>query len=29
MKSPTGIAITYRREAELTKDGLMHLSHWK
>ena len=29
MKCPTRIAITYRREAELAKAGLMHLSHWK
>ncbi len=29
MKCPTEIAITYRREAELAKNGLMPLSHWK
>ncbi len=29
MKCPTEIAITDRREAELAKNGLMPLSHWK
>ena len=29
MKCPTEIAITDRREAELGKNGLMPLSHWK
>jgi len=29
MKCPTEIAITDRREAELAKNGMMPLSHWK
>lgn len=29
MKCPTEIAVTDRREAELAKNGLMPLSHWK
>jgi type VI secretion system protein ImpC len=29
MKCPTEVAITDRREAELAKNGLMPLSHWK
>jgi len=29
MKCPTEIAITDRREAEMAKNGLMPLSHWK
>jgi type VI secretion system protein ImpC len=29
MKCPTEIAVTDRREAELTKNGLIPLSHWK
>src|SRR5438067_8403575 len=29
MKCPTEIAITDRREAELAKNGLIPLSHWK
>jgi len=29
MKCPTEIAITHRREAELAKNGMMPLSHWK